>query len=127
VRYVALMALAGALVLTWAVVPGVASSPEEASSVSGSKAAQTVANVHSLQIALQSYCVDHGDRWPRFTTNRRFRDLLTPYVDRWPTNPWSHHSMCQKRSRGNFTYCRLGDSYRLIGWGPHGRRLIVVP
>jgi len=26
-----------------------------------------------LQIALQSYCADHGDRWPRFTTNRRFR------------------------------------------------------
>jgi len=127
VRYVERIALAVAVGLCCAVVLGVAGSPARASTVPGPKAAQTIEKIHTLQIALQSYCVDHGDRWPRFTANRRFRALLTPYVDRWPTNPWSHRSMRQKRNRGNFSYRRLGDSYRLIGWGPHGRRIIVVP
>lgn len=127
VRYLRRIAPAVAVVLACAVVPGVSGSPARASGVLGPKAAQTVKNIHTLQIALQSYCVDHGDRWPRFTTNRRFRALLTPYVDRWPTNPWSQRSMRQKHNRGNFTYRRIGDSYRLIGWGPHNRRIIVVP
>jgi hypothetical protein len=127
VRYVARIALTVAVALTCAVVLGAAGSPARASTVPGPKAAQTIESIHELQIALQSYCVDYGDRWPRFTTNRRFRALLTPYVDRWPTNPWSHRSMRQKRNRGNFTYSRVGDSYRLVGWGPHDRRIIVVP
>ncbi len=113
--------------LVCAAVLGVVGFPARASTVLGPKAAQTVKNVHTLQIALQSYYVDHGDRWPRLTTNRRFRALLAPYVDRWPTNPWSHRSMRQKRNRGNFSYRRVGDSYRLIGWGPHRQRIIVVP
>jgi hypothetical protein len=113
--------------LACAVAFGMAGSPARASVALGPKAAQTIENVHTLQIALQSYFVDHSDRWPRFTTKRRFRALLAPYVDRWPTNPWSHRSMRQKRNRGNFTYRRVGDSYRLIGWGPHDRRIIVVP
>ena len=126
-RYVARIALAVAAALTCAAVLSVVSSPAGASTVPGPKASQAIENIHMLQIALQSYSVDHGDRWPRFTTNRRFRALLTPYVDGWPTNPWSHRSMRQKRNRGNFSYRRLGDAYRLVGWGPHDRPIIVVP
>jgi hypothetical protein len=127
VRYIARTALGVVLALSCAVVLGAAGSPARASTAPGPKATQTIENIRSLQIALQSYCVDHGDRWPRFASNLQFRDLLMPYLDRWPTNPWSHRSMRQKRNRGNFTYRRLVESYRLIGWGPHGRRIIVVP
>jgi hypothetical protein len=93
----------------------------------GPKADQTIRNIRALQIALQSYCVYHGDRWPRSTSDCRFRAQLRPYMDRWPVNPWSHRPMRQKRNRGNFSYRRLGDSYRLIGWGPHDRRIVVAP
>jgi hypothetical protein len=121
------IAMAVVLALTCMLAVGAFSSPASASTHVGPKAAKLIENIHSLQIALQSYCADHGDRWPHFTSNRRFRALLMPYLDRWPRNPWSHRSMRQKRNRGNFTYRRLDTSYRLTGWGPHGRRIIVVP
>jgi len=37
--------------------------------------------------------------------------------------------MRQKRSAGNLTYDSYANrtKFRLIGWGPHGRRLIVAP
>jgi len=108
----------------------VLSSPASASWAAKVKAAKVRSNVHRLQVAVQIYAVDNGDLYPRFTTNRAFRALLAPYIDnRWPRNPYTHRSMRQKRSRGNFSYATYGNltRFRLIGWGPSGRRIIVVP
>jgi hypothetical protein len=122
------MAIVVVATLACATALAAASSPAKASSVHRPKATQTVKNVRRLQFALQAYTVDHNDHWPRFTTSRRFRAMLAPYVSgRWPINPWSHRSMRQKHNRGNFTYRRIGDSYRLVAWGPHRRRIIVIP
>ncbi len=105
-------------------------SPASASFAAKVTAAKVISHVHRLQAAIQSYAVDSGDLYPRFTTNREFRALLAPYIDAgWPRSPYTGRSMRQKRSRGNFTYATYGNltRFRLIGWGPDGRRIIVVP
>jgi hypothetical protein len=109
---------------------GVVSSPASATWADRVNAGHIRSHIHTLQVAIQSYAVDNGDLYPRFTTSREFRALLSPYIDSgWPMNPYSRHSMRQKRSRGNFTYATYGNltRFRLIGWGPHQRRIIVVP
>jgi len=127
VKSPARIAVVASVALACAVALGAASLPARASAAPGPKASQTIENIHSIQVAVDTYAQEHNNHYPRYTTNRRFRALLENYLDVWPTNPWSHHSMRQKRNRGNFTYRRIGDSYRLIGWGPHDRRIIVVP
>jgi hypothetical protein len=94
------------------------------------KASQLVENIHTLQIAAQSYLVDHDDLWPPEASGREFRAMLRPYIDGpWPTNPYTGKPMRQKRTAGNFTYSTYAHRtrYRLIGWGRHGHRVIVVP
>jgi hypothetical protein len=79
---------------------------------------------------VQTCAVDNDELYPRFISNAQFRALLMTYIDSgWPTKPYSPRSMRQKRSAGNFTYATHGNQtkLRLIGWGPHGRRLIVAP
>jgi len=79
---------------------------------------------------VQTCAVDNDEPYPRFISSAQFRALLMTYIDSgWPTKPYSRRSMRQKRSAGNFTYATYGNrtKFRLIGWGPHGRRLIVAP
>jgi len=92
-------------------------------------ARRTEANIRALQIALQSYSVDHGDLWPPDAAPARLRGMLLPYLDRWPWNPYTDRPMREKKSAGNFTYSALSGRtrYRLVGWGRHGRSLIAVP
>jgi hypothetical protein len=116
--------------LTCALALVVLASPASASIAAKAKAAKVRENIHTLQVAIQTYAVDNGDIYPRFTSNREFRALLAPLIDNGrPRNPYTHRSMRQKRSRGNFTYATYGNltRFRLIGWGPNGRRIIVVP
>jgi len=94
------------------------------------KAIRVRVGIRDLQVTLQSYSIDNGDLYPRFTSNPQFRALLTPWVYRhWPINPYSGRSMRNKRSAGNFTYATYANlsKFRLIGWGPHGRRILVAP
>jgi len=96
------------------------------------KVALTKENAHLLQVAAQSYAVNHDDLYPRFTTSREFRALLRPYLftgPSWPVNPFTHRPVRFKRSAGNVTYATYANltKFRLIGWGRHGRRIIVLP
>jgi hypothetical protein len=112
------------------VVMGVLSSPASASWADKVKAAKIRSNIHTLQIAVQSYLVDHDDLWPPEASGREFRAMLRPYIDGpWPTNPYTGKPMRQKSTAGNFTYSTYAHrtSYRMIGWGRHGHRIIVVP
>jgi hypothetical protein len=109
---------------------GVMSPPAQALSERG-KVALTKENVHLLQIAVQDYWVDHDGLYPRFTTAREFRALLRPYLftGLWPTNPYTNRPVRLKRNAGNLSYATYGKctKYRLVGWGRHGRRIMVVP
>ena len=108
---------------------GVFSSTAGALTEAQANAAQTRENIHTLQVAIQSYAVDNGDVYPPFVSNWQFRTLLGFYIDSWPINPYTDHRMRQKRNAGNFRYVTHDDgtSFRLIGWGRHHRRIIVVP
>ena len=86
--------------------------------------------IHSLQVGIQSYAVDHHDRYPRFISNAHFRALMRTYVDNWPRNPYRHRPMRSRfRHAGDFTYRVSHDRKRflLVGWGHRGVRVIRVP
>ncbi len=94
------------------------------------KVAAVIENTHLLDVAVRTYAVEHDNLYPRFTTSREFRALLRPYLftGRWPANPYTDRPMRFKRSAGNVTYATYGNltRFRLIGWGRHGRRIMVV-
>ena len=71
--------------------------------------------IHSLQIAIQSWCVDNSDRFPPASIVTA--DGLGVYVDVWPSNPWTGLPMKPGEDRGDYTYTRLrsGKSYQLAG------------
>lgn len=98
-------------------------------SAGNAKQAAVKEGIHTLQVGIQSFAVDHDDLYPRFVSNRQFRALLNTYVDIWPDNPNSGRPMRCFHSGGNFGYRLSKDRtrFRLIGWGRDGARVIVVP
>jgi len=75
--------------------------------------------IHSLQIAIQSWAVDNGDKFPLASIVTAdglkvyFPDSDTP----WPDNPWTGAPMKPGMERGDYTYAQLsgGAHYRLAG------------
>jgi hypothetical protein len=75
--------------------------------------------IHSLQIAIQSWFVDNGDKFPPVSIvtadglKYYFPDGDTP----WPDNPWTGEPMKPGTDRGDYTYTQLsgGAHYRLAG------------
>jgi competence protein ComGC len=83
--------------------------------------------VHSIQIGVQSWAVDHDDQWPDPSIVNA--DGLSAYMDSWPTNPWTDAPMAMGTEPGDFTYSVDMESYgfSLIGYGADGKVVIVVP
>ena len=95
------------------------------------KRAAVKENTHLLDVALRSYAEEHGNLYPRYTTGKEFRALLRPYLftgPSWPVNLNTSRPFRMKRSTGNFTYATYDNltSFRLIGWGRHGHRLLTA-
>jgi hypothetical protein len=89
--------------------------------------------VHTIQVAIESWAVDHGDRFPP-------RSVVTPdglrdYVDIWPVDPYSGGPMLPSAGAdgpdapGGYLYARLGDGtgYVLTAFGDGGRPIVTVP
>jgi hypothetical protein len=101
-----------------------------AAAASPAKDAAVKEAIHSLQVGVQSYAVDHHDRYPRFISNAHFYRALRSYVDNWPRNPYRDRRMLQRSGHaGDFTYRISHDRKRflLVGWGHGGARVIRVP
>jgi hypothetical protein len=97
---------------------------------SPAKDAAVMEGVHTLHVGIQSYAIDHHDRFPRFGSNRRFRRVLRGYIDNWPRNPYRDRAMRSRfRHAGDFTYRVSDDRKRffVVGWGQGGVRLVRVP
>jgi hypothetical protein len=97
---------------------------------SPAKDAAVKEGIHSLQVGIQSYAVDHHDRYPRFISNAHFRALMRSYVDNYPRNPYRDRPMRSCfRHAGDFTYRVSHDrkQFLLVGWGHGGVRVIRVP
>jgi type II secretory pathway pseudopilin PulG len=83
--------------------------------------------IHSIQVGIESYRIDHDGALPDTT-------LVNPtglrgYVDVWPANPYTGSPMVQSPSEGNFTYSVSAErsSFELTGYGDDGVVMIRVP
>jgi hypothetical protein len=113
-----------------------AASPPTTDQDKAAREAAVKEGIYSLQIAVQTYAVDHGDRYPRPTTGDELLEMLRPYLDTWPTNPYTGKPMGlgkgsdpTDKAAGDFSYgvAEDGSSYTLIGWGPDQRKIITGP
>jgi type IV pilus assembly protein PilA len=68
--------------------------------------------VHSIQVGIQSYAVDHDDAYPATATV--IADI-TPSMDTWPDNPYTNVAMANAATDGDFQYANTGTDYTLEG------------
>jgi hypothetical protein len=73
-------------------------------------------SIHALQVAVQSWMVDHSDKAPPVDEVRPGGKLET-YIDQWPANAYTGEAMEPGAAPGDYTYERLetGRGYRLTG------------
>lgn len=73
-------------------------------------------SIHALQVAVQSWMVDHSDKAPPVDEVRPGGKLET-YIDQWPANAYTGGPMEPGDAPGDYTYERLeaGRAYRLTG------------
>lgn len=63
---------------------------------------------------MQTWGIDNSDTYPPASAVAA-DGALAPYVDTWPTNPFSKAPMAQSSAVGDYTYTQLGTSYTLAG------------
>ena len=82
--------------------------------------------VHSLQVGVQSYALDHSDTYPGSITQSNLVDQTgKTYVDNWPKNPYTKASMASSASTGDYTYTPTSNAYSLQGHLANGQQFTV--
>jgi hypothetical protein len=71
--------------------------------------------VHALQIGIQTWAPDHSDRYPAADVVVRSNKGFAGYLDHWPVSPYSGAAMKPGDQPGDYTYTRIGTSYKLSG------------
>ena len=82
--------------------------------------------VHTLQVGIQSWAVDHQDTFP--SALQMDPAVMSDYIDWWPTNPYTGAPMTQGDQPGDYYYevALDGASFTLIGYGEDGKIVIQV-
>ncbi len=82
---------------------------------SKAKDAAVKEGVHTIQIGVQSYAVDHDDTYP---PSGSLDALRGTYVDTWPRDPFGGGLMTYSAaaSPGSYSYVAAAPSYHLTGW-----------
>ena len=80
--------------------------------------------IHSLNVIIQSWAVDHGDVYP--SASEMDQMTMSGYADYWPTNPYTGGPMTQGTGPGDYFYevAPDGTSFLLIGYGEDGKIVI---
>lgn len=83
--------------------------------------------IHTIQIGIETYAVDHDDRFPppSMVDARHFGE----YVERWPTTErWGGEPLRAGDGPGEFEYRVNADctAYRLVGYGADGEIALEV-
>ena len=83
--------------------------------------------IHSIQVGIQSYAVDHSDTYPAVGVVAQA--TMLSYVDIWPKDPWNSASyMANTGNQGNFSYSLPSStSFALTGFGKNNAVIISVP
>jgi len=74
--------------------------------------------IHSIQIGVQSYALDHSDTYPSTVANSGalVDQAGKTYVDQWPKNPYTNVAMKDGTAKGDYTYSTpTSTSYRIAG------------
>jgi len=79
--------------------------------------------IHSIQIGVQTYAIDHNDIYPAKVT----KAILGSYVENWPDNPYTNVPMTEGAGPGSYTYMTNGSTFKLVGRGKDGKIVITVP
>ena len=84
------------------------------------KEARVKEGLHSIQIGIENYAIDHLDVYPASgsVSHESLADTFGEhYIERWPRNPWTETDMQEGTSAGDFTYTLSsgGGSYTLLG------------
>jgi len=90
--------------------------------------AQAIAEgVHSIQVGVETYAIDHDGTYPDATLVAQ--NGLDAYVDNWPANPYTGLPMTLGGNEGDFGYSVSTDGrqYQLIGYGDDGVIMVRVP
>jgi type IV pilus assembly protein PilA len=83
---------------------------------SKAKDAAVKEGIHSIQVGIQSYAVDHSDAYPTAMADKTALVDANGnnYVDNWPKNPFSTATpvayMAQSTSQGDYTYTNIAAS-----------------
>jgi len=80
------------------------------------KDAAVRANVHALQVGVQSYAIDNGDAYP---ASGSISSLAARYVDPWPRNPFQRNAamaFSASANPGYYFYATTPNGYLLTGW-----------
>ena len=92
------------------------------------KEAAVKEGIHSLQVGIQSYAVDHNDSYPAEVTQTSLvDDAGQSYIDNWPSNPYTGAPMAPGTDAGDYNYTADGTTFQLVGYGNGGEVLITVP
>lgn len=91
------------------------------------------AGAHNIELGIASYAVDHADLYPPDAAPGTLQDSIgRPYVDYWPSNPWTGAAMVtNSTTKGDLLYTPLPaggpySSFTLVGHGKTGP-VITVP
>jgi type II secretion system protein G len=87
------------------------------------KDASVKEGVHSIQVGVQSYAVDHTDTYPSAVANSGalVDSSGKNYVDNWPKNPFTNALMVDGTAQGNYTYTTPAtNTFRLVGHTSNG-------
>ena len=86
---------------------------------SKAKDAATKEGIHSIEVGIESYAIDHSDTFPTaLTASTQLVDANgNPYVDNWPKNPWTNVLMAGTTNVGDFTYTSIpaSSTFTLVG------------
>ena len=117
---IGIVATVASLVLLAIAIPMFSSQRDKA------KEAAVKEGIHSIQIGIQTYAVDHNDAYP--DPSIVSESGLASY-DYWPQNPYTGLPMTQGTGPGDFSYTVApdGSSYELTGYGEDGQPVITVP
>jgi type IV pilus assembly protein PilA len=72
--------------------------------------------IHSLQVGVQSYAVDHSDAYPGSLAQATLIDSSgANYVDNWPKNPFTTSPMASSAAQGDYSYTQGSNTFQIIG------------
>jgi type IV pilus assembly protein PilA len=73
--------------------------------------------VHSIQVGVQSYAVDHSDTYAAAiaTSSALVDGNGKAYVDNWPKNPFTNVLMKDSTAQGDYSYTTASGTFQIKG------------